>query len=241
MTKMPHIVLVEDDEKLSALLTEYLSGSGFDVTPVYDGAKAVAVILEQGPELVILDLMLPGLDGLQICGQVRHQYSGQILMLTASDDDFDHVSALEVGADDFVSKPVKPRVLMARIRNLLRRQVRAEEVAPSTQTEKVVNSDRRFGGLYLNQIQRMCTLAEVNVKLTDAEFDLLWIFACNPDQILSRSFLVSETRGIEYDGLDRTVDNKIAILRKKLGDDPSNAFKLITVRGKGYVFVSKQW
>lgn len=237
---MPQIVLVEDDEKLSALLTEYLSGSGFDVTPVYDGAKAVDAILKVGPDLVILDLMLPGLDGLQICGQVRHQYSGQILMLTASDDDFDHVSALEVGADDFVSKPVKPRVLMARIRNLLRRQVRTEE-APSVHAEKAVNSERRFGGLYLNHIQRMCTLAEANVKLTDAEFDLLWIFACNPDQILSRSFLVSETRGIEYDGLDRTVDNKMAILRKKLGDDPSNAFKLITVRGKGYLFVSEQW
>lgn len=238
---MTQIVLVEDDEKLSALLVEYLSGSGFSVTPVYDGESAVDVILDTQPDLVILDLMLPGLDGLQVCSMIRHKYVGQILMLTASNDDFDHVSALEIGANDFVSKPIKMRVLIARIRNLLRRQhIDSENLLSSEKTAKETTL-KCFGELAINFTRRTCTVAGQDSGLTDAEFDLLWIFATHPDEILSRNFLVSETRGIEYDGLDRTVDNKIAILRKKLGDGSGETSKLVTVRGKGYLFVSDQW
>ena len=154
-------------------------------------------------------------------------------MLTASDDDFDHVAALEIGADDFVTKPIKPRVLLARMRMLLRR-VDNEPI----QTAKTV---LEFGALSLNQSRHLCEMNGEAVAMTDSEFDLLWLLASTPDQVLSRDVLTKALRGIEYDGLDRTVDNKIVILRKKLGDDSSTPKRIITVRGKGYLFVPDTW
>ncbi|MCV6588879.1 MAG: response regulator [Marinobacterium sp.] len=238
----PQILLIEDDEKLASLLSQYLQRQGLAIKHCSDGFEAPAQIIEYQPDLVILDLMLPGLDGLSICREVRNQYSGRILILTASDDDMDQVAALEMGADDFVTKPLQPRVLLARIRMLLRRQemATAEMASPST-VEIDNNRFRQHGSLVLDSSVRRCTLADEEINLTPAEFDLLWLLASHPDEILSRESLVKQTRGIEYDGLDRTVDNRIVSLRKKLADSSGQPRRLITVRGKGYLFVPDSW
>lgn len=232
--KGTHIVLVEDDLKLSALLTSYLEQQHIVVTQVHDGANAQESIKQLQPDLVILDLMLPNCDGFTICRAIRPDYNGKIIFLTASEDDMDQVAALEMGADDFIVKPVQPRVLLARIRMLLRRQ--------SSDGEEMSNSrEIRIGELYLDNQRKQCNFQSQDVALTTSEFDLLWLLASHADEILTREFLVKTIRGIEYDGLDRTIDNKIVTLRKKLGDNPSLPRKIITVRGKGYLFVPDRW
>ncbi|WP_428776227.1 response regulator [Vibrio sp.] len=227
------MVIVEDDEKLQGMLGDYFSSQGFEVFTVNNGTDAPNLIIEQQPDIVILDLMLPGQDGLAICRQVRDHYSGKILMLTASDDDFDHVAGLEMGADDFVNKPIKPRVLLARVRMLLRRF--------DSHGECHDDNSISFGKLSLNKIKKLCVMAGDEVPLTDGEFDLLWQLASHSEQVLSREVLTKTIRGIEYDGLDRTIDNRIVILRKKLSDCSSPPRKIMTVRGKGYLFVPDAW
>jgi len=237
MNKTHRLFIIEDDPKLREMLCEYFVSNDFDVTSFKDSDGVVSAVIEQQPDLVILDLMLPGDDGLTICRQIRSDYLGKVLMLTASDDDFDHVAALEIGADDFVNKPIKPRVLLARIRMLLRRgnSVETEQGRPTK------SSVLTFGQLSLHPQRKVCELAGEVVTTTDSEFDLLWLLANSPDQVLSRDALTKALRGIEYDGLDRTVDNKIVSLRKKLGDNSSAPQRIITVRGKGYLFVPDSW
>ncbi|GAA6154227.1 response regulator transcription factor [Pseudoteredinibacter isoporae] len=231
------ILLVEDDRKLAAILSEYLHGQGFQVSCVEDGALAPERILTLKPDLVLLDLMLPGLDGLSICREVRSQYAGKILMLTANDDDMDQVAALELGVDDYVCKPLQPRVLLARIRMLLRRPEAVPSPTPPTRNEK----ERCFAGLRLHLPTLRCQLNGQIIELTPGEFELLWILTSKPDQVFSREALTRAVRGIEYDGLDRTVDNRVASLRKKLATGQGAASGITTVRGKGYLFVSDQW
>lgn len=227
------LLIVEDDVKLNEMLADYFKTQGFRVRSVVDGNLAQDVIQEFEPDLIILDLMLPGQDGLSICRAVRDSYFGKILMLTASDDDFDHVAALETGANDFVSKPIKPRVLLARIRNLLRQSV-------GDNVNKTGHS-LMYGQLVISQLSRSCKYKDIDVSLTDSEFDLLWLLASSPGETLSRDFLTKTLRGIDYDGIDRTIDNRIVTLRKKLFDDATNPKGVITVRGKGYLFVSDGW
>jgi len=243
---MTKIVLVEDDLKLCELLAHYFRQQQFDVVTVSDGNLATDTIIQHQPDLVVLDLMLPGVDGLTICRNVRPMVSSKILMLTASDDDIDHVAGLEIGADDFVNKPIKPRVLLARIRMLLRRgdEEHTVDSEPALLDESLSGdgaTERSHGSLSLNCRRKSCSLDNEEICLTDSEFDLLWLLACRPDEVLSRDFLVKSTRGIEYDGLDRTIDNKIVSLRKKLNDNPALPRKIITVRGKGYLFVPDRW
>lgn len=211
MSNQPSLYIIEDDTKLREMLAEYMTNQGFQVTTFATGE-----------------------NGLTICRQIRAQFLGKILMLTASDDDFDHVAALEMGADDFVNKPIKPRVLLARIRMLMRREERTTANADTTHL-------LQFGALLLNQSRRYCELDGEVINLSDSEFDLLWLLASAADQVVSREFLTKSLRGIEYDGLDRTVDNKIVTLRKKLCDDSSTPKRIITVRGKGYLFVPDTW
>ena len=240
---MLKIVLVEDDEKLCELLANYLRQQQFEVITVHDGLEAPDVIINHQPDLVVLDLMLPGMDGLSICRKIRGKVQSKIMMLTASDDDIDHVAGLEVGGDDFVNKPIKPRVLLARIRMLLRRELNSVNSAQVSDNESAPSDEQehRYGSLTVNHRSRSCEMNGEAVSLTDSEFNLLWLLACHPDEVLTREFLVMETRGIKYDGLDRTIDNKIVTLRKKLGDNPSLPRKIITVRGKGYLFVPDRW
>ncbi len=238
------ILLIEDDVKLTELLELYLSRNGYNVAVGHSGADAKRLLEEMNPDLLILDLMLPGMDGLSICRAVRATYQGKILILTASDDDMDQVAALEMGADDYVCKPLHPRVLLARIRMLLRRHEEEQvndETPPVKDGGSVPAQSLTFGQLAMIGTTKRCTLAGEPINLTPAEFDLLWLLAQHPDQPLSREELVKQTRGIEYDGVDRTIDNRIVILRKKLQDDASQPQRIITVRGKGYLFVSSSW
>lgn len=238
------ILLIEDDVKLTELLDLYLSRNGYQVAIGHSGSDAQRLIEETHPDLLILDLMLPGMDGLSICRAVRASYQGKILILTASDDDMDQVAALEMGADDYVCKPLHPRVLLARIRMLLRRQEDDPQSSEATLEASQNVSDTQkvtFGQLALNGTTKRAELSGDLINLTPAEFDLLWLLAKNPDTPLSRETLVRETRGIEYDGVDRTIDNRIVTLRKKLRDDASQPQRIITVRGKGYLFVADSW
>ncbi|HAS3262398.1 TPA: response regulator [Vibrio cholerae] len=190
MSNQPSLYIIEDDTKLREMLAEYMTNQGFQVTTFATGETAPEQILLNQPDLVLLDLMLPGENGLTICRQIRAQFLGKILMLTASAD----------------------------ATHLL-----------------------QFGGLLLNQSRRHCELDGEVINLSDSEFDLLWLLASAADQVVSREFLTKSLRGIEYDGLDRTVDNKIVTLRKKLCDDSSTPKRIITVRGKGYLFVPDTW
>ena len=226
------ILIVEDDQRLAELTQEYLQSNGLQVAIESDGARAAARILKEQPDLVVLDLMLPGEDGLSICRKVRGQFAGPILMLTARTDDMDEVLGLEMGADDYVCKPVRPRVLLARIRALLRRSEGGE--AP-------VENQRRleFGPLVIDSAMREAWLRGASVELTSAEFDLLWLLAANAGRILSREEIFAALRGIEYDGQDRSIDVRISRIRPKIGDDPMHPRLIKTVRSKGYLFVAE--
>ncbi|MCV6636657.1 response regulator [Candidatus Albibeggiatoa sp. nov. NOAA] len=229
---MKRIVLVEDDEKLAQLTSQYLVKNGFEVVVEYDGANALAVISEQQPDIVILDLMLPNVDGFSLCRTLRADFHGGILFLTASQDDIDHVAGLELGADDFITKPVHPRVLLARIRLLLRK-LDAQVIQQPENTEKNI---LQFGALQINAVHRQVNFDQAPLAITSAEFDLLWLLASHAEQILSRDQLLKALRGVEYDGADRSVDVKIASLRKKLSEYPNQVCRIITVRNKGYLF-----
>ncbi len=227
------ILIVEDDQRLAELTREYLESNGLKVAIESNGAQAAARILKEQPDLVVLDLMLPGEDGLSICRKVRGRYQGPILMLTARSDDMDQVLGLEMGADDYVCKPVRPRVLLARIRALLRRSEGTEVLAAESQRRL------EFGVLVIDSAMREAWLREQSIELTSAEFDLLWLLASNAGRILSREEIFTALRGIEYDGLDRSIDVRISRIRPKIGDDPMHPRLIKTVRSKGYLFVAE--
>ena len=223
------VLIVEDDQRLAELTREYLQANGFTVEVEGDGAAAAARIINEQPDLVILDLMLPGEDGLSICRKVRQRYTGPILMLTARSDDLDQVQGLDLGADDYVCKPVRPRVLLARINALLRR---SETAAAPEEVRSV-----QFGPLRVDNTLREAWLDEVGIELTGAEFDLLWLLISNAGRILSREEIFTSLRGVGYDGQDRSIDVRISRIRPKIGDDPIHPRMIKTIRSKGYLFV----
>ena len=227
------ILLVEDDERLSELVAEYLGEHGFEITQEFRGDTAVARILKDRPDLVILDLMLPGLDGLSVCRQIRPEYRGGVLMLTARGDEIDEVVGLELGADDYLAKPVKPRLLLARVQSILRRLARVADGGAATGDD----DDLRVivGDLVIDPGARTVTLAGENIPLTTAEFELLLYLAQRAGEVVSREEIYRELRGIEYDGLDRSMDLRVARVRKKLGEDAEDPRILKSVRGVGYL------
>ena len=234
------ILLVEDDERLADLTAEYLRKNDFEVTIEARGDTAEARILNDDPELVILDVMLPGKDGFEVCRAVREKYKGVILMLTARDEDLDQILGLELGADDYIAKPVQPRLLLARIKALLRRSPVAINPADGT-SDPDQATHLAFGNFSISQTTRSTHLGDETIDLTTAEFDLLWLLARHAGNILSRDDLLQELRGIGFDGLDRSIDARISRLRRKLGDDPENPTRIKTVRGKGYLFSKHDW
>ncbi len=233
----PRILIVEDDARLASLTKEYLEGNGFQVQVEGDGSKAVERINTVKPDLVILDVMLPGEDGLSICRKVKTDSDLPILMLTARTDDMDQVLGLEMGADDYVAKPVRPRVLLARVRALLRR---AETPASSPAEDTSSTTPRlEFGGLVIDSAMREAWLEGTSIDLTSAEFDLLWLLASNAGRVLTREEIFTALRGIEYDGQDRSIDVRVSRIRPKVGDDPMHPRRIKTVRSKGYLFVKE--
>lgn len=224
------ILLVEDDEKLANLVKDYLTSTlDHEVAIESRGDTATTRILDENPDLVILDIMLPGKNGIEVCREVRNAYKGPILMLTALGDEVDEVIGLEIGADDYVAKPASPRLLSARVRTLLRRFERAAD-PDGRQTPKRIKAGR----VTIDASERCAWIDDSNVALTTAEFDLLWFLAENAGQVVSREQLYHELRGIEWDGVDRSIDLRIARLRKKLGDDATQPEVIKSVRGTGY-------
>lgn len=220
----PRVLLVEDDARLAELLATYLDRNGFEVSREANGTRAAVRIVEEQPDAVILDLGLEGEDGLVVCRRVREAYPGAILVFTARGDEVDQVVGLEVGADDYVPKPASPRLLLARLRALLRRG------APAPAGHRVV-----VGELAIDLARREVTLGDCAVELTTAEFDLLWVLARHAGRVLSRQELMRACRGIDYDGLDRSLDVRIAKLRQRLDDTEPPHRWVKTVRGVGYL------
>ena len=218
------ILLVEDDNELAELIQDFLQNYEFTVNVVTDGITAVNAILDQQPDLVILDIMLPGQSGMDVCLAVRSHYSGMILMQTALDDDIDQVMGLELGADDYVVKQIKPRLLLSRIRALLRRQDRVS----------ADKNELRLGSLAINLHYRSVELDHKPIKLSTSEFELLYLLAKQAGHVVSRDDIAQKIRGFEYDGLDRSIDRRISRLRRTLNDDPNQPSLIKTIRGIGY-------
>ncbi|UXI02171.1 response regulator transcription factor [Photobacterium sp. TY1-4] len=231
-----NILIIEDDLKLAGLIQNYLEQQGFTVRHAETGQQGLQIAREMTPQLIILDLMLPVMNGLAVCRELKSWYKELILVLTASDDDMDQVALLEMGADDFVHKPIHPRVLLARVRALLRRYEHQPASATNERAEQL-----NFGQLTLHLGRRLVQLNDKPVNLTEMEFELLWLLASNPEKPLSRDDISLALRGIEHDGLDRSIDNRIVSLRRKLGDHSGVPRRIITVRGKGYLFVTDRW
>jgi len=234
------ILLIEDDRRLGNLIKKYLEKQGFDILIERRGDTAPGRIIKEKPSLVVLDLMLPGMDGFSICQSVRSKFRGPILILTAREDDMDQVVGLEMGADDYVKKPVKPRVLLARIRALLRRFDKTDPTNKSSLKENDLG-ELIYGGLKINRLSQSVCLNGQNVELTTNEFDLLWFLANNAGSILDRNTIYRSLRGINYDGLDRSVDLTISRLRKKLEEDADHPKRIKTVWGQGYLFIKDTW
>lgn len=227
-----HILLVEDDRRLADLVKDYLEANEFIVTVEGNGNRVLRQCQQLNPTLVILDLMLPGKDGLTICQELRPQYRGPILMLTARNEDIDQVLGLEFGADDYVIKPVEPRVLLARVRALMRRYYQQDNV----EQENLV-----FDKLSIQPTARKVQLDGQDINLSSHEFDLLVALAKHAGQVIGREYLFNQIYNREYDGLDRTIDVRISQLRKKLSDNPENPTRIKTIWGKGYLFVANAW
>lgn len=226
MSETGTILLVEDDPKLSDLVASFLRKNGLTVMTELRGDAAVSRILELQPDVVVLDIMLPGLDGLSVCREVRDEYRGHILMLTARGEDIDEVLGLEFGADDYMSKPVRPRVLLARIHALIRRGKREPESAR--------RRDIAVGRLLISATNRSVSVGGDPIELSTAEFDLLWYLAERAGQAVERDSLYQDLRGIEWDGLDRSIDLRVSRVRRKLGEDGS---LIKSLRGSGYMLV----
>jgi two-component system OmpR family response regulator len=228
------VLLVEDDELFATMLKLCLEKQGYRVEVEQRGDRAVDRIASLQPKAVVLDGILPGKDGMDICREIRPKFRGVVLMLTARDDDMDQVLGLGLGADDYLVKPVTPLVVLAHLRACLRRQ----EVVP---VPLVTPQERTFGRFYISNATRTVRLGNEEIHITTAEFDLLWLLANHAGTILSRDEINTSLRNIEFDGLDRSIDMRISRLRRLLQDDPSMPMRIKTVRSKGYLFSPSDW
>jgi len=228
------ILLVEDDASLAQWVAEYLTEQGYTTHVCHRGDEVVSQVKTLNPNIVLLDIMLPGQDGISVCRELRSFYNSPIIMLTARDEEMDEVIGLEVGASDYIMKPVRPRALLARIKAALRQNNEPNK-------PQVSQSVIQVGALSINTESRNVTLNEQDINISSAEYLLLHYLASNAGQVVSRDAVFKATKGREYDGLDRSVDVLISALRKKFNDDPQNPEKIKTIWGRGYLLVSTAW
>ena len=233
MTEPPTALVVDDERRLRDLVQSYLEREGFRVVAAGDGLTALDLARQHRPTVVVLDLMLPGLDGLEVCRRLRTFSDAYVIMLTAKAEEVDRVVGLEVGADDYLTKPFSPRELVARVRAMLRRPRQGQSAAPDTP------APQRFGALLIDHARREVTLAGRPLALTPLEFALLTTLAAYPGRVFTRAQLLERVWGDDYFGDDHVVDVHIANLRKKLGDDSAAPHYIETVRGVGYRFEGK--
>lgn len=223
----PRLLLVEDDVRLTALVREYLEMEGFEVSVEHDGLLAMERIQASPPDIIVLDHMLPGASGLDVLRQIRPTFPGPVLMLTARRDEVDQILGLEMGADDYVPKPATPRLLLARVRALLRRHS-----PPEPSGERFVDAD-----FSLDVSRREVRVGDQLIELTTAEFDLLHVLVENRGRPVSRETLLQKLRGIDYDGVDRSIDVRVSGVRRKLSVSAVHSDRIKTVRGVGYQYV----
>jgi DNA-binding response OmpR family regulator len=222
------ILVVDDDPKTVSLVKLYLESDGHKVLCAYDGVEALRLAREERPNLIVLDLMLPGLDGLQVCRTLRTESDVPVIMLTAKTTEGDKLTGLELGADDYVTKPFSPRELAARIKVVLRRTV-SESLERGPE-------QAAYGDLKMDFRQHTVSIAGRPVALTPTEFRLLGTLVREAGQVLSREQLIQRVLGLDFDGFDRTIDVHVLNLRRKLGDDPARPRYIKTVYGAGYKF-----
>jgi DNA-binding response OmpR family regulator len=228
------IMIVEDDQTLLGVLKYNLAKEGYEVVTAIDGAQAVEVARSAKPELIVLDIMLPKLDGFEVCRILRREMTVPILMLTAKIEEVDKVVGLELGADDYMTKPFSVRELLARIRAMLRRtEMMKQEIASS---KEVKPSAVKVGSLEIDPVRHQVSLSGSLLNLSPKEFDLLAFLANNQAQVFSRDYLLEKVWGYDYAGDTRTVDVHIRWLRQKIEVDPAHPRYFLTVRGIGYKF-----
>lgn len=237
-SEMNKIVFVEDDAEVGRLIATYLGKHDMDVVIEPRGDLAEAVIAREKPDLVLLDIMLPGKDGMTLCRDLRGQWQGPIVLLTSLDSDMNHILALEMGASDYILKTTPPAVLLARLRLHLRQYVAAPVAtsSPLTPHKTIV-----FGSLTIDPVNRQVLLSQQNIALSTADFELLWELATHAGQIMDRNVLLKSLRGVSYDGMDRSIDVAISRLRKKLFDSATEPYRIKTIRNKGYLFAPHAW
>jgi DNA-binding response OmpR family regulator len=221
------VLLIDDDERLNALLVKYLDRFGMAVQAFTRPELGLRALKSDPPDLLVLDVMLPEIDGFTVCRKVRETSRVPIVMLTARGDVMDRIVGLEIGADDYLSKPFEPRELVARIQAVLRR---GPAIADAGETLRV-------GALEVSANSRSARYQGEDLGLTSAEFELLWLLVRNRGRVLSRDRIMDETRGIDWAAYDRSIDVLVSRLRQKLGDDAKRSTMIRTVRGAGYVFI----
>lgn len=226
---MKKILVVDDEKPISEIVKFNLDKEGFDVYTAYDGEKAVSLVTEIEPDLVLLDLMLPKMDGLEVCREIRKNYDMPIIMVTAKDSEIDKVLGLELGADDYVTKPFSNRELVARIKANLRRQGTVQK-----EKEKEESDELSVGELTIHPDAYMVSKRGETIELTHREFELLYYLAKHLGQVMTREHLLQTVWGYDYFGDVRTVDVTVRRLREKIEDNPSHPGWLLTRRGVGY-------
>jgi DNA-binding response OmpR family regulator len=235
------LLMIEDDSRLAAMVGEYLRQSGYGFTHAADGASGLAALQASPPDLVILDLMLPDMDGLEVCRRIKSQGGESahtaVLMLTAKGDPMDRIVGLEIGADDYLPKPFEPRELLARIRAVLRRGGEASGAGGATAGGHKV---MRFGSLEIDRDARTVSISGNLCELTSYQFDLLVALAERAGRVLSRDQIMEAVRGRELEAFDRSIDVHMGRIRAAIEEDAKNPKRILTVRGVGYVFAKQQ-
>ena len=239
------LLMIEDDSRLAAMVGDYLRQSGYGFTHAADGASGLAALQGSAPDLVILDLMLPDMDGLEVCRRIKNRAPNgdgespagvAVLMLTAKGDPMDRIVGLEIGADDYLPKPFEPRELLARIRAVLRRGAGTVQEPGHSQLHQVM----RFGSLEIDRDARLVTVSGVARELTSYQFDLLVAMAERAGRVLSRDQIMEAVRGRELEAFDRSIDVHMGRIRSAIEADAKDPKRILTVRGVGYVFARQQ-
>jgi two-component system phosphate regulon response regulator OmpR len=225
------LLIIDDDARLAAMLSTYLGEAGFEVDSRLTGREGLAAMDRVAYDAIVLDVMLPDIDGFEVCRRIRARSRAPILMLTARGDEMDRIIGLEIGADDYLAKPFNPRELQARIRAILRRTR-----APTGDE----NPGMRFGRLLIDRESRAVRVDGEARPLTSYQFDLLVALADNAGRVLNRERLMDLVKGAELEAFDRSIDVHISRIRSAIEDDPRHPRRIITVRGAGYVFAKKQ-
>ncbi len=227
------VLMIDDDEKLCKLLKEYLGENGFKVIALADGSDVKKTLQKESPKMVILDIMLPGKDGLEVLKEIRMDHSIPVIMLTAKGDDTDRIVGLELGADDYLPKPFNPRELLARMRAVLRRAVPEER----DQARKKEDTVLKVGGVTLNKAKQTVLIKDKEWELSSTEYKILEVLMRHPNVVFSRDQLLDLARGRDFMAFDRSIDVHISKLRAKLEPDPRSPIRIKTVWGAGYMFI----